>query len=213
MSILDDINQETVELVPFTRETLAPLSSLGDAGVLTATSLNLAEEMDYDTYESLGTALGAFDRACRWWIGDWLIYGEGIFPDRYPQAARQTGLSEQTLLNRVTVSRAVPPARRRHLVSYSCHVVVAPLGAREQNRWLKYAETHGCTVAELKAAMKATRIDAQPVDTHDVGSEPNTDLLVDAARALVRNAELAGENVIVRMEDYTRVKAALGEEE
>ncbi len=216
-SVLDEVNPEAVELVPFDKSTLSPLSALGEAGLLTATSLDLPTEIDYDLYESFGTALGAFDRACRWWVGDWLLLGENRFADRYAQAALHTGLSEQTLLNRVTVARAIAPSRRNHLVSYSCHVVVAPLTAREQKKWLTYAEKHGSTVAELKAAMKATRIDSAPLDTTtDVGSGGEdgvlTEVLIEAARSLLHNAEEAGENVICRREDVARLRAALGEE-
>lgn len=214
-NVLDEVNPEAVELVPFTEETLAPLTALGAVGLLSATSLDLPADLSYENYESFGTALGAFDRACRWWVGDWLLLGEERFSDRYAQAAHLTGLSEQTLLNRVTVSRSIPPTRRNHLVSYTCHVAVAPLTAREQKKWLTYAEKHGSTVAELRAAMKATRIDTPPVDTHSESSGDDgvlAEVLIEAARSLIANAEEAGQNIIVRREDFVRVKAALGEE-
>jgi hypothetical protein len=190
--------------------TLKPLVALGDAGVLTMTALTLDEAITYEQFEALGTALGAFDRACKWWIGDLLLYGEDVFPDRYPQAAALTGLSEQTLLNRVTTCRAVPPARRNPRVSYSCHAEVAPLKAREQTKWLTYAERNQSTVAQLRAAMKETR-EEQPALPTTV--EPDPEVLATAVRALVASAEVAGENVICRLDDYKRVLSALGEEE
>ena len=210
-AVLDEVNQQGVDLVPFGREQLAPLESLAQAEIITLTSFALAEEISYEAFESIGAMLGVFDRATKWWIGDWLMYGEDRFPDRYPQAALLTGLSEQTLMQRVTTARAIPANRRRHLVNYSVHVEVRKLPPRQQTKWLRYAEEHASTVADIRAQLKATRTDERPTELPM--SAVATELLVDAVRDLVRNAEKAGENVIVRAEDFARVQAALGEEE
>ena len=202
--VLDQINPQSADLVPLSVE---PLVSLGE--MLSATALDLPETISYEEYESLGTALGMFDRACRWWIGDWLIRGEDLFPDRYAQAAALTGLSEMTLMQRVSTARAIPPRRRRHLVSYSVHVELRKLPPREQTKWLTYAEKHTSTVSEIRVALKPAA-NGGSLPTSAV--ETDTDLLIDAVRDLVRNAEVAGENVIVRADDFARVQAALGEE-
>lgn len=219
MTVVDEINPEEVgaEIVPFTRETLEPINHLAIAEWLTAISLDIPAdaEIEYETFESLGTALGAFDRACRWWVGDWLLYGERSYEaDRYAEAARHTGLSEETLRHRIWVSQSIIPRRRRPLVGYSCHAAVAGLTPREQTRWLKYAEENQSTVAELRSAIKAAKATGTqestdpPPDPHEV----NPTLLLEAATSLVNNASEAGENVIVRIEDFVRVKAALGME-
>jgi hypothetical protein len=214
-SVIPDEINPTIELVPFGEETLHPLVMLAAGGVLTATSLQLEGDMDYETFESIGTMLGGFDRACRWWVGDWLLYGEGAFPaDRYAQAAAMTGLSEQTLLNRVTMSRAIPPGRRNPRVSYSAHRHVSALPARQQERWLHYAEENRSTERELHAAIKladgaATTRAGSGEDQH----EPPEDGLRAAVQAMVANANVMSSRVIVRVDDYRAVLAALGEEE
>jgi hypothetical protein len=78
-AVLDEINPQAVELVPFTRETLAPLETLAQAEIVTLTSLDLSAEISYAAFESIGAMLGVFDRATKWWIGDWLMYGEDRF--------------------------------------------------------------------------------------------------------------------------------------
>lgn len=190
------------------------LLELEQAGALTATSLALPDDLDYDTYAAVGRFLGELHKRNAWYIGDFLIYGEGLYGERFAQAASETGLSEQTLLNRAYVCRHIPPNRRHPELSFSTHALVAALPAKEQRAWLEKAAKHGWTRAELAAQMKARRTDEKPLPP-EVADDAAVivESLIEAARSLVRNAELAGENVIVRVEDYRRVIAALGEEE
>lgn len=218
MTVVDELNPEGVALVKFDQETIDTLSTLHAGDVATAVALKLPVEMEYDAYEVLGTALGAFDRACKWWVGDWLIHGEELFPDRYEQAAKLTGLSEHTLLNRVTISRAIPSERRRPLVSYSCHALVSKFNADKQTEWLDYAERNQSTVSELSAAIKEAAKSQQAgdsgVETPDVGSGGvMIDRLIEVCRMIVGSAEVAGENVIVKRDFFAQLVAALGEEE
>lgn len=215
-NVLDEINPQAVELVPFTKDTLAPLETLAQAEIVTLTSLDLSADISYEAYESIGVMLGIFDRATKWWIGDWLVKGEDEFPDRYAQAATLTGLSEQTLMQRVTTARAITPRRRRHLVNYSVHVEVRKLPPRQQSKWLAYAEKHGSTVGEIRAQLKGTRTDEEvlqlPTSAVDIEDVPHIEWVVDCARVLLAHAEDAGMNVICRREDVVRLRAALGEE-
>jgi hypothetical protein len=182
----------TPDLVPFTRETLEPIAVLGDAGVLTATSMELHEKISYEQYEALGTALGAFDRACRWWVGDWLAYGERTYDsDRYAQAAEHTGLNYQLLRDLVWQSNAIPPRRRRVGLGHSIHREVARLGAREQTRWLKWAQENQATVASLRAAIK---LSCRDVTTrgNDGGDEDEAEGATgDGVSALIEQAAMA----------------------
>lgn len=216
MTVVDDISP-SVELAPITEDTLHPLVMLAAGGVLSATSLELEGDMDYETFEAIGTMLGGFDRACRWWVGDWLLYGEGAFPaDRYAQAAALTGLSEQTLLNRVTMSRAIPPSRRNPRVSYSAHRHVSALPPAQQKSWLSYAEENRSTERELHAAIKLAKGSKQDDGTTRAGSSDDTHEdaeLRGAVQAMIANANVMSSRVIVRVDDYRAVVAALGEEE
>jgi hypothetical protein len=195
-------------------EAFQHMKRLADAGAITATSLALDDpSMSYDTYEALGAYIGRMNRSCSWWVGDWLAFGEGAFPDRYPQAAAATGLAEQTLLNRVYVCKNVPPSRRRAALSFSVHSEVAPLPAKEQKQWLDKAERHGWTQRELRAAMKATRKDERPALTD--GEEPDAEALMEVALAILRDVtpHIDGQHQLVPNEDIARLRAALGQEE
>lgn len=189
------------------------LIDLENGGALTPRVLNLPPEIEYDRYESLGAFLGEFKSRVNFYLGDWLIFGEGTFGERWAQAAEATGLSEQTLLRIMAVCRGVPPSRRRDDLSWSVHAAVYTLPAREQRTWLARAAEHGWGYAELRKAMQAARRDEAPPMFDGDHAEPNMERLLEVARQLVNNAEVAGENVIVRREDYAQLVAALGQEE
>jgi hypothetical protein len=188
------------------------LLDLETSGALTPRVLSLPAEIEYDRYEGLGAFLGEVKSRINFYLGDWLIFGEGTFGERFGQAGIATGLSEQTLLRIMAVCRGVPPSRRRDGVSWSVHAAVYTLPAREQRTWLARAAEHAWGYAELRKAMQAARRDEAP-PMFDDAHEANPDQVVEAARVLVANAEIAGENVIVRREHFARLRAALGEEE
>jgi hypothetical protein len=189
-------------------------TTLATAGLITPTSLDLADpEMAFESYEMLGAYLGRMNRSCSWWIGDWLVFGEGVYGEKFAQAVHATGLAEQTLLNRSSVCRNVARSMRRASLPFSVHAEVASLPAKEQKKWLDKAETHNWTRAELRAAMKATRVDTPPPDDLS-DDEIEKVTLIEVARAILRDAKLSDQAgfVLVPDEDITRLRAALGEE-
>lgn len=213
-ALTDDLNTEVVQQLQITlEEAMGVAQSLQAAGVLetTGTSLTLTDpNMPYEQYEALGKALGLINRSCSWWIGDYLLFGEGAFADKYAQAAHETGLAEQTLLNRVYVCKHVPPSRRRAGLPFSVHAEVAPLPAKEQKLWLDRAERNGWTRADLRAHMKATRKDERPTIQDD---EEST--LREVALAILRDAtpHIDGQHHLIPNEDVARLRGVLGEEE
>jgi len=214
LAVVDDVNPEAIPLLEIDLvQANRTIESLRKAGVFetTGTSLVITDpELSYERYEALGKALGLINRSCSWWIGDWLIFGEGTYAERFAQAAYETGLAEQTLTNRAYVCRSVPPSRRLAGVPFSVHAEVAPMTARDQEKWLRRAAEGGWTVKELRSRMKATRTDTPPMDLDD--ETPNIERVVTCVRRLLRNCEEAGENVICRREDIVQLRAAFGEE-
>lgn len=89
------------------------------------THLTIQGEISYEEWEGLGSALGSMNRCSRWWIGDWINYGEHAYGEKYSQALEVTGLAVQTLLNYAWVSGAIPPSQRRPDVSWQHHLLVA----------------------------------------------------------------------------------------
>jgi hypothetical protein len=212
--LVEELNydHEPLDLAPVAPGAIQLLVDLEASGALTPRALGLPDDIGYDQYESLGAFLGEFKSRINFYLGDWLIFGEGTFAERWSQACEATGLAEQTLLRIMDVCRKVPPGRRNGCV-WSIHAGVSSLGAREQRSWLRRALENQWSYAELRNQLRSARHDAEPPLFEDTGpGEPIPDLVVEAARSLIRNAEEAGENVIVRREDFVQLRAALGEE-
>lgn len=134
------------------------LQALEDSGAITPTALLISDpDMEYDQYEALCYFLGRLNRSCSWWVGDLLNYGDQVFGHYVYQAAEATGLAPQTLANRASVCRHIPPNRRRASLPFGVHAEVAYLEPVERDRWLDRAELGGWTRAILREEMRAAR--------------------------------------------------------
>jgi len=186
--------------------------TLAESGAITPTSFDLSDpDLPFESYEMLGAYLGRMNRSCSWWIGDWLVFGEGAYGEKFAQAAVATGLSEQTLLNRASICRNIPREIRRARLPFSVHAEVASLPLREQRRWLDKAERGNWTREELRSQMKATRTDTPPPEL----PEPELAALLEVARAILRDCKEHDDPgfYLVPTEDVVRLRAAVGEEE
>jgi len=216
--LVEELNPEhaPIELAEVSAGAMQLLLDLEAAGAATRRSLVLPAELDYDRYEALGAWIGEVKSRINFYLGDWLIFGEGTFAERWSQACEATGLAEQTLLRIMAVCRKVAPARRHDRLSFSVHAAVQNETARDQRTWLKRAEQNGWGYAELRKHMQASRTDERPplFDENDGETgEPNVDRVLEVARLIARNAEIAGDNVIIRHDYYVQLVAALGMEE
>ena len=73
---------------------VCPQTALEAAGaVVTSTSLTLVDpDLPWDTYERLGAFIGEMNRACSWWVGDLVVYGEKVYGETYAQIEHAIGL-------------------------------------------------------------------------------------------------------------------------
>ena len=197
-------------------EAFGIIATLAEAGAITPVSLDMTDpEMPFEQYEMLGAYLGRMNRSCSWWVGDWLVFGEGAYGERFAQAVSATGLAEQTLLNRAYVSRNVAKSMRRPSLPFSVHREVAAMPPRQQKRWLDKAEKQNWTAAELKAQMRAKRTETPPVQLDGNGSQPvDASGLEEVGRAILRDARESDDPgfYLVPTEGIVRLRAALGEE-
>ncbi len=139
-------------------------------GALTRrTGLYLPVDLTVEAWQRIGRQMFIISDSSAWWWGDWLIFGEERYPNRYRRAVKETGLDYQTLRNYAWVARRFPMSRRRDKVSFQHHVVVAALPEDERDRLLSAAEKHGWSRNELRRRLRETR-DAAP-------SRPDTDLV------------------------------------
>jgi hypothetical protein len=209
------------------------VADLEEAGAMDAVSLTLdtKEPMPFDKWMAFGRFLGNVNRSARWWIGDWLIFGEDAFgqvaaqaveattAERYDEAERVTGLAHDTLLNIVRVCAGIPKGRRRPELSFSTHEPVVALEPDEQTHWLQRAIDEGWTRSELREEIRiaagGTPRDPDGV-TPDGSSGSGLTLAerVEAAARLVYHQgqpQRSGE-VLVPGDAWQRLASALGEE-
>src|SRR5262245_21317894 len=77
------------------------------------TGLKIKDGLDFEEWQRLGARVSALADGSAWWIGDWLVYGQRAFPNRYKTAIAATGFGYQTLRNYAWVSVQIPVYRRR----------------------------------------------------------------------------------------------------
>jgi hypothetical protein len=123
-------------------------------GRATGTGLELPRGLGVDDWSELGKTLAKIDRAYRWWVGDWLNYGERAYGKTYRQAAAITGLEEKTLRNIAWVAARVEMSRRRDNLSWSHHAEVAALSPTNQDAWLAGAVGHKWTRKQLREQLQ-----------------------------------------------------------
>ena len=119
--------------------------------------LAIQECTSYNDWETIGITLAQIKDAHQFWIGDWLLFGEGKYGEKYTQALEATGLGYQTLRDCKWVAKQVELSRRRDNLSWSHHEEVAGLEPKDQERWLKEAEKGNMSAKQLREAIKASK--------------------------------------------------------
>lgn len=154
----------------------------------TATALALPEGLDFDEWAGIGRSLFAAAEAVAWWVGDWLLYGEGCYGAQYRTAAEWTRLDPGTLADYQWVAGHVAPERRRTELSWRHHREVAALEPEAQIAWLNTAAEGGWSSRELATQVRADRSAETPDDEPATPARPSpaTKVEVDAPRIVVR---------------------------
>jgi hypothetical protein len=114
--------------------------------------------MRFDAWMQTGRRLSEFSNASTWWLGDWLLYGQRIFSNRYEQALKTTSLEYQTLRNYAWVARRFTPSRRRDALTFQHHAEVAALPEAEQDLWLERCERLRWSRNELRSHLRTARL-------------------------------------------------------
>jgi hypothetical protein len=136
-----------------------------DLGVLrhsrsTRTALFLRDELLYDEWQQIGERLLTVASSSAWWIGDWLLFGQRVYADRYQIAVANTGFDYQTLRNYAWVASRFDPTRRHENLSFSHHAEVASLDAEEQDDWLRRAWVNGWSRNTLRRQLRLVHASA-----------------------------------------------------
>ncbi|MBB5958524.1 hypothetical protein FHS29_005132 [Saccharothrix tamanrassetensis] len=127
------------------------VDSASNSRILTTrVGLRIPDSLNFDTWERAGVQLSRIADSSVWCLGDWLIYGQSNYVDRYRQAVEMAGLEYQTLRNYAWVARRFELWRRHEKLSFQHHAEVAALPPDEQDRWLDRAEQNNWSRNQLR---------------------------------------------------------------
>lgn len=135
-------------------------------GTVQATRVGLrfpGQVLEFGYWKEIGVRIARTADSTAWCLGDWLVYGESRYADRYRQAIEAVGLNYQTLRNYAWVARRFPVSRRRDTLTFYHHMEVARLPAGEQDRWLSRATEQGWSVRQLRRQLKEDELVDEPV--------------------------------------------------
>ena len=125
----------------------SPLTLPSPKVTITPTGLVIDAELTRDEWAELANSIGQAARSLGFIIGDWLVYGQGLFgvdgfPDKkvddasYELARAATGLDRSTLQTYAYVSRSVPYSVRTERLSWEHHRLLAKLPEDKQAGWI-----------------------------------------------------------------------------
>ena len=126
-------------------------------GRSTPTALHLRNGIAFDEWLDVGRRISVIASASGWWLGDWLVYGQRSYRERYRAALEATPLDYQTLRNYAWVARRFERSRRRAGLSFQHHAEVAALDEADQDIWLQRAERLSWSRNELRRRLGAAR--------------------------------------------------------
>ena len=128
---------------------------------LTANGAVFSGDMSVSDWEEMGTFLSRTDAAVQWWIGDWLLYGEGRpeWGDKYEKATSLFNRDINTLKNIKSVAKRFELSRRHDNLTFQHHQEVATLPVESQNMLLDEAssETTGEPPMQTRQLRKRVR--------------------------------------------------------
>jgi hypothetical protein len=136
----------------------------------TRVGLRIPEALTFERWQNVGSQISRIVDSSSWCLGDWLVYGQEEFSDRYLRAIEACGLDYQTLRNYAWVARKFELSRRRETLSFQHHAEVSSLPPCEQDKWLDLADEFNWSRNELRRNIRSHR-------QRDGKSEPPEDCL------------------------------------
>ncbi len=129
-------------------------------------------DLGHADWLATGRRLGAIGRCSQWWIGDWVRYGTAKWGEKYAEAARVTGYDVASLRNMAWVASRFDLSLRNDKLTWSHHVLLAPLEVDAQREWLARACEERLSVADLRLELRASQGSRRsspdsPVETSD----------------------------------------------
>lgn len=125
--------------------------------LMTRLGLKVPENLAFDRWQQAGRQLSGIVESSAWCLGDWLVYGQRNYADRYQLAIEAANLDYQTLRNYAWVARRFEMSRRREGLSFQHHAEVASRPPAEQDELLDRAEKLGWSRNQLRRRVNERR--------------------------------------------------------
>lgn len=139
--------------------------TLNGRALIARNYLSLPSDLRIDEWQRIGAELSSLSEASTWWLGDWLVYGQSRYPERYRRAVEETGLDYQTLRNYAWVARKFERPTRHGGLSLQHHSEVASLAPENREAWLDRAERFSWSRNELRRHVRASQVaEPDPMD-------------------------------------------------
>ena len=127
-------------------------------GTTTSVSWEPPKSISYEEWRIHGLRVKQLADFSKFAIGDWLCFGESKFGEAYSQAASETGINEERLMQLKFVSSRIEILTRVKEISLSHHRIVATARKlttqEERSTWLQRALANNWTTRELEEALK-----------------------------------------------------------
>lgn len=145
------------------------------AGTISKLAWIAHEDIDQAEWLSTGRRLGAIGRCSQWWIGDWIRFGTARWGERYSEAARITGYDVASLRNMAWVASQFDLSLRSDKLTWSHHVLLAPMEPEEKRHWLDRAARERLSVADLRLELRGLQ---KGREREPAAPEPEQDAVV-----------------------------------
>lgn len=193
-------------------ETMADLER---HGAFKLCSLQLPEGTSLERYEAVGVVLGEVRRRISWYLGDWIIFGEGSYGERFAQVINATGMEQETLRAYAYVCSQIPEKRRKPQLAFGHHRLVAPLDPKEQTYWLDQAAKKNWTVTELRGAIQDKAAEGRDPLPGTEATPSSFKALVCEMIVRVRDSaveDVSGQGMVIPKELFHRLVAFVEED-
>ena len=141
-----------------------PIEQEGLPGQLSLTGYTLPEDLPYADWEETGKKLGEQAEVqaqrmdmLRWWIGDWLLYGEFTYGEKWSQAVEVLGhrWEESTLKEWMWVAdRFEKLVRTNFSLPWPHYRQAAALAPRQRTKLLQQAQDEGWSRPTVRQAIR-----------------------------------------------------------
>jgi N6-adenosine-specific RNA methylase IME4 len=105
------------------------------------TTFHLPDDLSKAGWREMGIRLGKLDRTLTWAIGDWWLFGHRYGDRKAIVSAKDwQGVSFASCMNAARVCKRFPTSRRREVLSFEHHAVVASLPPNQADALLDWCE-------------------------------------------------------------------------